>query len=283
LVTNKNKIFVRSDIPLHLGAGESGNFNWEQYMAAELLHNYSGLEDLVAASPKVSVIIPTLNEADSIPLLLQRVSDTMLYCELPYEIIVVDDNSCDGTADMVEELRQIFPVQVIRRKFEKGLASAVLRGCEEACGDVLVVMDADLSHPPEKIPELVSPILGGKTQASIASRYIKGGGIRNWPWYRILVSRFAGLLGRTIANVSDPTSGFFAIERKTALLASARPIGWKIGLELLARSGCTVAEVPFVFTDRSYGHSKFGIRQVPPYIRQILSLQLGRLFGGSKI
>src|SRR5204862_4349527 len=138
-----------------------------------------------------TVVVPTYNESGNLPTLVERVC-----AALPAsEIVVVDDASKDGTADVARELARKFPVRVVQRFDERGLSTAVLRGMQEARTDVCVVMDADLSHPPEAIPKLVTAVLEG-ADVAVGSRYVPGGDIDHWPLVRRLMSRAGTLLAR---------------------------------------------------------------------------------------
>jgi dolichol-phosphate mannosyltransferase len=186
-----------------------------------------------------------------------------------WELIVVDDGSPDGTADLAESYADVHPVRVVRRPGKAGLASAVLAGFAQARGDMLVVMDADLSHPPEAVPRLVSAIVDGADLA-VGSRYVKGGGTEDWPLKRRVVSRAACLMGNLLVPVRDCTSGFFAIRRSAIDGVKLNPIGFKIGFEVMARAKYKkVVEVPYVFRDRELGKSKFGRREILQYLVQL--------------
>ena len=186
-----------------------------------------------------------------------------------WELIIVDDGSPDGTADLAESYAPAHPVRVVRRPGKAGLASAVLAGFGDARGDVLLVMDADLSHPPEAVPSLVSAIDQGADLA-VGSRYVKGGGTKDWPLKRRIVSRAACLMGNVLVPVRDCTSGFFAIRRNAIDGVKLNPIGFKIGFEVMARAKYKkVVEVPYVFRDRELGKSKFGRREILQYLVQL--------------
>ena len=186
-----------------------------------------------------------------------------------WELIVVDDGSPDGTADLAESYADKHPVRVVRRPGKAGLASAVLAGFAQARGDVLVVMDADLSHPPEAVPRLVAAIVEGADLA-VGSRYVKGGGTEDWPLKRRVVSRAACLMGNVLVPVRDCTSGFFAIRKSSIEGVKLNPIGFKIGFEVMARARYKKAvEVPYVFRDRELGKSKFGRREILQYLVQL--------------
>ena len=221
----------------------------------------------------VSVIVPTYREAENLPLLVPRIMSALEGAGLRGEILIVDDDSPDDTEAACRDLS--YPVRLLVRRGQRGLSGAVLLGLREASGEVLVVMDADLSHPPEAIPALVKTIREGADFA-IGSRYAPGGSTDPaWSLYRRLNSRVARLLARPLAAVRDPLAGFFALSR--ARFDEAKrldPIGYKIGLELLVKCDCRdVAEVPIHFRDRERGTSKLTLRAQVDYVRH-----LGRLY-----
>lgn len=186
-----------------------------------------------------------------------------------WELVVVDDGSPDGTADIAERLAAAQPVRVVRRAGKAGLASAVIAGFAAAQGDVLLVMDGDLSHPPEVVPQLVDAIANG-AELAVGSRYVKGGGTMDWPLRRRIVSRTACILGNVVVPVHDCTSGFFAIRRTVIEGVKLNAIGFKIGFEVMARGHYTRwVEVPYTFRDREHGKSKFGQREIGQYLVQI--------------
>ena len=186
-----------------------------------------------------------------------------------WELIIVDDGSPDGTADLAESYANVHPVVVVRRPGKAGLASAVLAGFAKARGEVLVVMDADLSHPPEAVPRLVAAIEDGADLA-VGSRYVAGGGTEDWPLQRRVVSRAACLIGNVLVPIRDCTSGFFAIRKSALDGVKLNPIGFKIGFEVMARGRYKKAvEIPYVFRDRELGKSKFGRREIGQYLVQL--------------
>jgi len=186
-----------------------------------------------------------------------------------WELIIVDDGSPDGTADLAESYSDVHPVVVVRRPGKAGLASAVLAGFAKARGEILVVMDADLSHPPEAVPRLVAAIEDGADLA-VGSRYVAGGGTEDWPLKRRVVSRAACLIGNILVPIRDCTSGFFAIRRSALDGVKLNPIGFKIGFEVMARGRYKKAvEIPYVFRDRELGKSKFGRREIGQYLVQL--------------
>lgn len=192
--------------------------------------------------------------------------------------MVVDDGSPDGTADIAAGLnKKDHPVRVVRRSGKLGLASAVVAGFGAAKGDVLLVMDADLSHPPAVAPQLVDAIANGADLA-VGSRYVKGGGAKDWPLRRRVVSRVACLMGNVLVPVRDSTSGFFAMRRSVIEGVKLNPIGFKIGFEVMARGRYKKAvEVPYVFRDRELGKSKFGQREIGQYLVQLAQVARDRV------
>jgi len=228
----------------------------------------------------ISVIVPTYREADNLPVLVGAVADALAGTAGGYEIIVIDDNSQDGTEQACAELARTYPLRLLVRRHERGLASAVVHGMREARGTWLVVMDADLSHPPDAVPSLLEPLRAGKADFVIGSRYAPGGSTEEgWGLYRWLNSKVATLLAWPLARVRDPMAGFFALPR--SLFESAGtldPIGYKIGLELLVKCRCRrVVEVPIHFRNRLHGQSKLNLREQVNYLRHLLRLYRFRL------
>jgi dolichol-phosphate mannosyltransferase len=154
-----------------------------------------------------------------------------------------------------------------------------MAGFREADGDTLVVMDADLSHPPEAVPRLVDAVRDG-TELAVGSRYVAGGGTVDWPLRRRVVSRVACLMGNVLVPVRDATSGFFALRRSVIEGVRLDPIGFKIGFEVIARGRYRgVVEVPYTFRDREAGRSKFGTREILNYGLQLLKVGRDKLTG----
>lgn len=212
----------------------------------------------------ISLVIPTLNEAENIGPLLDRLLPAEPRAD---EIIFVDDGSTDGTRDRVLAFAGTAPVRLIEREAPSfGLSGAVLAGARAATGDWLVVMDADLSHPPEKIGELLRPLTDGKADMVIGSRYIEGGSTPGWPLWRRILSRLAAGLAYPITGVHDSMCGFFAMPRELLLELSPAATGFKIAFETLVQGGrnLRVVEIPIAFRDRTRGVSKmsFGVATI---------------------
>jgi dolichol-phosphate mannosyltransferase len=183
---------------------------------------------------KISIIIPTYNEKDNITPLLSRVAQALAGYD--YEILIVDDGSKDGTIELASELAFKYPVKVIVRRGERGLATAVVHGLKSATGQIIGVMDADLQHPPEVIPDLIKAIQDGADMV-VASRYIPGGGCPNWGLSRRIISRVALMISHLLLpltrQVKDPLAGFFMFRRQNVDPEKLRPIGYKISLEVM--------------------------------------------------
>jgi dolichol-phosphate mannosyltransferase len=220
--------------------------------------------------PTVTVVVPTYNEAANLPDLVKRIC-----ASLPgVEIVVIDDASKDGTADVVRKLSSDWPVRVVERFDERGLSTAVLRGFKEARTDLCVVMDADLSHPPESIPKLVQAVRDG-ADVAVGSRYVPGGDIDEWPLFRRFASKAGTLLARPLTPVRDPMAGFFCLKQSLFAGIPLKPRGFKILLEILARTGTRkTAEVPIHFEDRAAGASKFSSKERKEFLKQVWTLYL---------
>lgn len=222
---------------------------------------------------RISIIIPTYNERENLLPLLERLSSSLAGHD--YEVIIVDDNSPDGTGELAEELAGRFPLRVVHREKKLGLASAVVEGMSAAGGDHLVVMDADLQHPPEVVPKLVCALKDA--ELAIASRYVRGGGMEGWALSRRIISQVAKLIPRIpfaqVRGIKDPLSGFFALKREVIEGVKLEPIGFKILLEILVKGKyARVTEVPFTFRRRERGKSTFSLGEQINYLRHILRL-----------
>jgi len=224
--------------------------------------------------PNVAIIIPTRNEGANIKPLLERLSISLAETRHEAEIIFVDDGSIDTTREEIREYAGPLNVHLICRDDEIGLATAVCAGAKAARGDLLIVMDADLSHPPEAIPNLLQPLVQGSHDMVIGSRYIPGGSTPEWPFVRRIASRLATLPARLFTEVHDPLAGFFAVRREVFQSINGKVAGFKIGLEILASAGdwLRVTEIPITFADRTKGRSKMNARVILDYLRHIAIL-----------
>jgi len=220
----------------------------------------------------ISIILPTYNEAENIKIIIPMLNNLFVNEDIQSEIIIVDDNSSDGTAGIALTLAERYPVRVHVRKNERGLSSAVMKGFELAEGVICVVMDADLSHPIEKIPAMVKPILENRCDAVIGSRYLDGGGWERFSLLREIVSRMAGFLARGVTTLSDPTSGFMAIRKSIINEIRLDPLGWKIVLEATVMANPRIQEIPIMFAERRKGDSKLDFKAQFDYIRHLWRL-----------
>jgi dolichol-phosphate mannosyltransferase len=245
----------------------------------------------------LSVIIPTYNEYENILQLVEIIKD-MLPDDLFTEIIIVDDNSPDGTgrliASYIEDaltkvcsgIKQAHEnssnfaintresiVRLVRRENKSGLISAILQGIKSSTGRYILVMDADFSHPPETVPLLINELLRDPNCIVVASRYTRGGSIRGWPYKRLLLSRLAAKIaihGLKLCNIRDPISGFFAFPRHIIENIRFDTYGYKLLLEILVKAkGVRVKEIPYTFIDRKSGESKLDNRVMLDYVKAV--------------
>ncbi len=236
-----------------------------------------------ARPAKLALVIPTLHEAGNILPLLVRVRAALARCNVPHEVIVVDDDSGDGIeAILAGVAAEDSRIRLIVRHGERGLAGAVLRGWAESDATHLGVMDADLQHPPELLPSLWAAIQAGADLA-VGSRYASGGSLGGWKASRHLISRIAIWMTlpvqRSGIRARDPMSGFFMVRRACIDGIALQAAGFKILLEILARADLrSVVEVPFTFGRRYAGASKAGPRTAFDYLLLLLRLyrQKGR-------
>jgi len=224
----------------------------------------------------LTVIVPTYNERENIERLIGRISSLLREKDIPFEVLVMDDSSPDGTADVVGSIKDRFPeARCIVRTADRGLSPSVVQGFKESRGDIMLVMDADLSHPPEVVPQLYKAIVDDGADIAVGSRHTKGGGIENWPVGRRIISWGASLLARPLTACSDPMSGFFALRREVVHEAPLKAKGYKILLEVLVKGNDRkLREVAITFRDREAGESKLGSRVIVNYLQHLLRLYL---------
>ena len=209
----------------------------------------------------VSIIIPTLNEEQNIAPLVSEINAGPVSFR---EILFVDDHSTDATRDKIRALAVNHPIRLIEQDGSgPGLAGAIMSGARAAEGEILLVMDADLSHPPDRIKDLVAPLFRGTADLVVGSRYVKGGSTPGWPVWRRVVSRAGAVLAYPLTGLHDSMCGFFAISRSRLLELAPQTSGFKIVFETMVRARGTlrVHEIPIVFRERVHGKSKmsFGV------------------------
>jgi dolichol-phosphate mannosyltransferase len=231
-------------------------------------------------APRVVIIVPTFKERENIPPLFERIFAVARFEHWDLGVLVVDNSSPDGTAERAREEGEKHGgrLKVLERRGKaRGLSSSVVEGIEATTQEVVAVMDADLSHRPEDLPLLLRPVLEGRADFVLGSRYLKESRLSEWSLYRKLNSLIPTLLSRPLTRLSDPMSGFFAFSR--SLLTPAvrlRPLGYKIGLELLVKAHpprVRTLEVPIHFEKRLHGRTKLGLRQQAEFL-----LHLARLY-----
>jgi dolichol-phosphate mannosyltransferase len=226
----------------------------------------------------LSLVIPTFNERENVCEFLEAVR-RVLDGELPnrYEVILVDDDSPDRTWEAAATIEGFPQLRVVRRRSERGLASAVIRGWQVAKGSVLGTINADFQHPPEVLAPMLSAI--GGADVVVASRYIHGGGLGNWRWFRRFTSKAAHrfgmlLLPQVFGRISDPLSGCYLARRAAIAGVELKPLGYKTLMEITVRGRVKrIRECPYQIRDRARGRSKAGMRQTFQYIGHLLRLR----------
>src|SRR6266487_4888387 len=219
------------------------------------------MTDSSAPASSVSIVIPTLNEEENIDPLISQITA----CAVPFlEILFVDDHSTDNTRGKIHDLARTQPIRLIEQDgAELGLAGAIMSGARAAQGEILLVMDADLSHPPDRINELLAPLFTDAADLVVGSRYVRGGSTPGWPIWRRVVSRTGAALAYPLTGLHDSMCGFFAIARSRLLELAPQTSGFKIVFETIVRGGdmLRVREIPITFRSRVRGKSKmsFGI------------------------
>ena len=231
--------------------------------------------------PALSIVVPTYNESKNIHTLIEKIGKSLNHVD--YEVIIVDDNSPDGTSEIVRELNEQYEnLKLVERSGKLGLSSAVLDGFATAneSAQVLSVMDADLQHPPDLLAKMYSEISDG-CDLVIASRYLHESRIQGWSVKRRIVSRIATALVKVIfketRGVSDVLSGFFMVKRKVVVNTPLSPVGFKILLELLVNGECLlVSEIPYTFSSRKNGKSNLNTKEIWTFLVHIRKLLKAR-------
>jgi len=225
--------------------------------------------------PSITVVVPTYREVENIPRLVARLQGVRDDFGLDLELLLMDDDSRDGSDKVVETLMLPW-VSLVTRTTNRSLSYAVLDGLMRSQRDLLVVMGADLSVPPEKFPELVA-LLGDNVHVVVGSRFTEGGSTADdWGVPRWLNSRVATLMALPLARLSDPMSGFFAMRRSTFIAGQDfNPVGYKILLELILKCRCShIVEVPIHFDNRRFGKSKLSFGEQLRYVQHLRRLYI---------
>jgi len=235
-------------------------------------------------SQKLAIIIPTLHEAENIQELLERIRCSVDPLGVTYESVVVDDDSGDGIEALVQQLSCEDPrIRLLVRKNVRGLAGAIIYGWASTDAEILGVIDADLQHPPELLPQLWQTLQSG-VDAVVASRYARQNSGGNWNRLRNVISRLAIFLAwplqKRSVRVLDPMSGFFLVRRSCIEAIQFQTEGFKILLEVLARAKVrSVVEVPFIFSKRRTGKSKASLRVAIDFLKLLVKLWKAHLTG----
>jgi dolichol-phosphate mannosyltransferase len=230
--------------------------------------------------PDLSLVVPTYNERGHIEDLANQLFAAAERAGLALELVIVDDNSPDGTGAIADQLAASRPVKVIHRAGKLGLGSAVVEGIRIADARVVGVIDADFSHPPALVPRMYAAFVATGADMLVASRYVQGGGTEGWPMGRRVMSRVACWMARPLTPIRDAVSGFFMIRHELAATTVVKADGFKIGLELLVRARpAHLVELPFEFANRKQGKSKMGTRETLKYLVQLRDLYWTHLTG----
>jgi len=230
-----------------------------------------------------SVILPTYNERENLPIITQLLHDAFSEEEIDYEIVVVDDSSPDNTLDVATRLQQVFGedhFRIVSRPGKLGLGSAYSAGLKASKGDRVILMDADLSHDPEHIPQMIRVMESEKVDIVSGTRYKSGGGVAGWDTFRKLTSCGANFLATFLLSTggaSDLTGSFRLYERSAIelILPQVGSKGYAFQMEILVRAhsaGLKIGEVPIAFVDRIYGESKLGANEIILYLKGLLHL-----------
>lgn len=233
----------------------------------------------------ISIVVPTYREADNLALLAEAVDEALSGPGFEYELLFIDDDSRDGSEEICAAISSRFPLRFVVRKGERGLATAVIHGISLASGDIVVVMDGDLSHPASAIPEMVSRLQSGESDFVLGSRYVEGGSIHDdWSLFRQLNSIVPSLMAKPLCPLKDPMSGFFAIRRaEMPPTNQLSPVGYKVALEIFVKGGfARPSEVPIHFSDRQHGESKLSLKEQLNFLRHLARLYAHRLRPGRK-
>ena len=238
----------------------------------------------------LSIILPTYNESENIIKILKTIPN-YLPQNMMSEVVVVDDNSPDGTAQLAQKYANNisninYVVNVVIRKQKSGLSSAILNGINSSFGKIILVMDSDFSHPPENIIKMVDILNNSNSDLVIASRYMQGGKIIDWSIRRKLMSKIATIMAKNSLKIklTDPMSGFFVFKKQIISNLKFDAIGYKLLLEILVKTkNLVISEFPYTFTNRKLGSSKLTFAIIIDYVKTIWKLYLYKLKQNNEI
>lgn len=228
-----------------------------------------------------SVILPTFNERQNLPIITWLLNKTFTENNIDWELIIVDDGSPDGTQDVAKQLVEVFKPRVVLkpRTGKLGLGTAYVHGLQFAKGNFIIIMDADFSHHPKFIPQMIERQKSGDYDIVTGTRYAPGGGVHGWDLKRRMTSKGANILADTLLRpgVSDLTGSFRLYKRhvleKLFETTDVRGFSMQMALAVTAKAvGYSIAEVPITFVDRVYGDSKLGGEEIVEYAKGVFSL-----------
>ncbi|MFA5870349.1 MAG: glycosyltransferase family 2 protein [Candidatus Paceibacterota bacterium] len=222
---------------------------------------------------QISLIIPTYNEVENIEPLIEEIDKVINKSIADFEYIIVDDNSPDGTGAVAEKLKERYPVKVIHRSGKFGLGSAVIEGFGVSTREYLGVMDADLSHDPDILNNMVKAL--DECEIVIGSRFAKESNVEQWKWWRKLVSKIGVFFAKLISGAHDPLSGYFILNRSVIDGVQLETVGYKILFEILVKGKWKkIQEFPFTFRIRKYSTSKLNSKEYVLFVKQLLSFAI---------
>jgi len=236
----------------------------------------------MADKTKYSILLPTYNERENLPIMIWLINETMTKHDYNFEVIIIDDGSPDGTLEAAKQLQQIYGSEkIVLRPREKklGLGTAYIHGLKNATGNFIIIMDADFSHHPKFIPDFIKLQHDKQLDLVTGTRYVEGGGVFGWDLKRKVVSRGANLLTQILLRpgVSDLTGSFRLYKKEVLekLVNSCVSKGYVFQMEMVVRArqfGFTIGEVPITFVDRFYGESKLGASEISGFVKGLLYL-----------
>ncbi|KAF9983834.1 dolichol-P-mannose synthesis [Mortierella antarctica] len=231
---------------------------------------------------KYSVLLPTYNERENLPVIIWLLTKTFQENNIDYEIIVIDDNSPDGTLEIAKQLQKLYGEDRILlrpRAGKLGLGTAYVHGIQHATGDFIFILDADMSHHPKFMPEMIRLQQSRNLDVVTGTRYAGNGGVYGWDLKRKVISRGANFLATVLLRpgVSDLTGSFRLYKKEVLakLISSCISKGYVFQMEMMVRArqfNCTIGEVPITFVDRVFGDSKMGAMEIVSYAQGLLKL-----------
>ncbi|KNE58945.1 dolichol-phosphate mannosyltransferase [Allomyces macrogynus ATCC 38327] len=236
----------------------------------------------LAPSDKYSVLLPTYNERANLPVIVWMLVKVFREYGINYEIVIIDDNSPDGTLDIAKQLQDAYGKEHIvlnPRPGKLGLGTAYIDGIKRATGNYIIIMDADMSHHPKFIPEFIRLQKQNNYDVVTGTRYTGSGGVHGWDLRRKLTSRVANYIAATLLQpgVSDLTGSFRLYKKPvlSKLISATISKGYVFQMEMMVRArqfGFTIGEVPITFVDRVYGESKMGADEIVGYLLGLFNL-----------